>query len=61
MRLILPLAPHNKGGPRGFRAVKHYDAYGFEIEGWADDAKIQAAGFQSKSEQLVATMHEVLY
>ncbi|XP_067934653.1 TBC1 domain family member 2B-like [Watersipora subatra] len=41
-----------------FRAAKHYDSYGFEIEGWADDATIQAASLQSRSEQLVAIAHE---
>lgn len=41
------------------RAAKKYDSYGFEIEGWSEDVMVQAAGLQSKSEQLVATIHEV--
>ena len=41
------------------RAAKKYDSYGFEIEGWGDDVLVQAANLQTKSEQVLATMHEV--
>ena len=41
------------------RAAKKYDSYGFEIEGWGDDVLVQAANLQTKSEQVLSTMHEV--